>query len=379
VRQVETLAPGAVLCRESDPPGQAYVVLSGSVRVYRLDRKNPTQNEELAELGAGALVGELSAVLNQPRTATVQAVTRTQVLGIPIDQLPALAQSHSSFRRVLVLALQERAGLTVDEIGDVVSRHGMDLSEVRGFLDEGVDGQASSSALAGPPHDPALVDTRRATCPACGHTFAGLVFRSHMMRPTESESDFHQRFSTPANPYDYEVWVCPQDLYAALQGDFAELSDAHRSQVAELVGQVVTTQWAGERPDFSAEWSLELRQRALELALAIYRLREAPPARLASVAHRLAWCARERGDAASEARWLREAIRLYEESYTRAESNDPKEDLRLLYLCGELARRVDDPSAAVKWFQHVLAHPAIKEFPMWERLARQQWSLLRDR
>jgi uncharacterized protein (DUF2225 family) len=200
-----------------------------------------------------------------------------------------------------------------------------------------------------------------------------------MMRPTESESDFHQRFSTPSNPYDYEVWVCPQDLYASLQGDFAELSDAFKSEVSDVVDRLVTTQWGGQRPDFSAERNLELRDRSLELALAMYRLRGAPPARVASVLHRLAWCARERGDTEAEQRWLREAFAAYEQGYTRAELNDPKEDVRLQYLCGELARRIDDPSTAVKWFQHVLNHPAIKEFPMWERLARQQWSQLRER
>ena len=75
-----------MLCREDDPPGQAYLVISGTLRVFRRDRKNPQQSEDLAELGPGALVGELSALLNQPRTATVQAVTAAQLLPIPIDQ-----------------------------------------------------------------------------------------------------------------------------------------------------------------------------------------------------------------------------------------------------------------------------------------------------
>jgi uncharacterized protein len=141
----------------------------------------------------------------------------------------------------------------------------------------------------------------------------------------------------------------------------------------------VTTQWDGQRPDFGLERNLELRARSLELALAFYRLRDASPARVASILHRLAWCARERGDAAAEQTWLRAARAAYEDGFTRSDLNDPKEDVRLQYLCGELARRLEDNSAAVNWFQHVLNHPAIKEFPMWERLARQQWGQLRER
>jgi uncharacterized protein (DUF2225 family)/CRP-like cAMP-binding protein len=383
IRALSTLAAGATLCRENDPPGQAYLVISGTLRVFRRDRKNPQQNEDLAELGPGALVGELSAMLNQPRTATVQAITPVQLLPIPIEQLRTMAQTHPSLLRVLILALQDRAGLSPAQISGVAARQGVDLSAVEGFLDEcTADRQADDEGpafLPAPPHDAALIDTRRVSCPACGTRFTALVYRSHMMRPTESESDFHQRFSTPINPYDYEVWVCPQDLYAAFQSDFAELAERDRSRVGEVVDRLVTTEWAGQRPDFGVERNIGLRERSLELALGFYRLRGAPAARVASVLHRLAWCARERDDAEAEQRWLREAFAAYEEGYTQAELNDPKEDVRLQYLCGELARRADDHSTAVKWFQHVLSHPAIKEFPMWERLARQQWSQLRER
>ena len=375
-RRVLTLVPGAVLCREDDPPGQAYLVLSGSLRVYRRDRKNPQENEELAELGPGAIAGELSALLDQPRTATVQASTRTQVLALPMDQLRDMAQTHSSLLRVLILALKERAGLPAEKISELAQAHGVDLSEVRQFLEARED---EVEVIPAPPHDPALVDSRRATCPACGATFMALVFRAHMMRPTATETDFLQHFSTTVSPYDYEVWVCPVDLYASLQNDFLDLPGGYRDQVGAVVSRLVDTVWGGERPDFLSERNLSLRERSLELALELSRLREAPPVRLASVLHRLAWCARERGDADAEQRWLREALGAYEEGYARGTTDDPKEDLRLQYLCGELSRRLDDKPAAVKWFQGVLGHPRLKEFPMWERLARQQWSELRER
>jgi CRP/FNR family cyclic AMP-dependent transcriptional regulator len=136
VRHLKALAPGAVLCREDDPPGQAYLVVSGSLRVYRRDRKNPRQREELAELGPGSIVGELSSVLNQPRTATVQAATSAQVLAIPSDQLRDMARTHSSLLRVLILALQERAGMSPTEITALATALRVDLSDVREVLEQ---------------------------------------------------------------------------------------------------------------------------------------------------------------------------------------------------------------------------------------------------
>src|SRR5260370_5690735 len=96
IPNLTTLAAGAMLCREDDPPGQVYLVLSGTLRVYRRDRKNLLQNEDLAELGPGAIVGELSAILDQPRTASVEAITPVKLLPIPIDQLQKMARTNSS-------------------------------------------------------------------------------------------------------------------------------------------------------------------------------------------------------------------------------------------------------------------------------------------
>ena len=116
-RQLRQLAVGEVICREHEAPGPAFVVISGSLRVYRQDRQDPGAIEQLAELGPGALVGELATLLNQPRSATVEATTLATVLEIPSAQLHVLAQEHSALLRVVVLALQERAGLSPVEIG----------------------------------------------------------------------------------------------------------------------------------------------------------------------------------------------------------------------------------------------------------------------
>ncbi len=47
---VRSLAAGQVLCREGDPPGPAWVVISGSVRVYRRDLKTPNAVEQLTRV-----------------------------------------------------------------------------------------------------------------------------------------------------------------------------------------------------------------------------------------------------------------------------------------------------------------------------------------
>ena len=78
-------------------------------------------------------------------TDFLKSVTRyflkpvTRVLEIPIAQLRSLAQSHSSLQRVLILALQERAGLSGAEITALAARQGVDISVSEIFLDGGPD------------------------------------------------------------------------------------------------------------------------------------------------------------------------------------------------------------------------------------------------
>src|ERR1051326_2299244 len=81
---LRSLSEGQVLCREGDPPGPLYVICSGSVRAYRLAGNSV---EELAHLGPGDIVGEMAPILQQARSATVQALEPTEVLEVPVSQV----------------------------------------------------------------------------------------------------------------------------------------------------------------------------------------------------------------------------------------------------------------------------------------------------
>ena len=89
----QSFAPGHVLIRESDPPDRLFVILSGRVRVLEVAPDSPVELI-VGELGEGEILGELSALRNQPRSATVVAVERTHCLVIPQSEF--LRVLHSS-------------------------------------------------------------------------------------------------------------------------------------------------------------------------------------------------------------------------------------------------------------------------------------------
>lgn len=81
----EEIAAGAPLTREGQDGGTAYIIVEGKAEVVR-------EGHVLATVGPNDLVGELSLLDRQPRTATVIAVT----------DLKVLAMTHTDFAQLLI-------------------------------------------------------------------------------------------------------------------------------------------------------------------------------------------------------------------------------------------------------------------------------------
>jgi len=91
-----------MLCHKGDAPDGLYVVASGSLLVY--DLLHNGQEVTLSALGAGAFMGELSVIDQQPRTAYIRANLPSVVGLLPraeaarlFYQEPVLAQRMMEF------------------------------------------------------------------------------------------------------------------------------------------------------------------------------------------------------------------------------------------------------------------------------------------
>jgi CRP-like cAMP-binding protein len=94
---------GKVLITEGDRGREFFVIISGEVEVRRKGRK-------VATLQAGSFFGEMALLSNQPRTATVTAVTPLRLLVIEdrafVDLLDALPELWLKVARSLAERLQ---------------------------------------------------------------------------------------------------------------------------------------------------------------------------------------------------------------------------------------------------------------------------------
>ena len=98
----EQVAAGAEVFRVGEPGNSAYVVESGRVDVLAADGR------PLAQLGVGALFGEVALLDQQARTATVRALEPTTLLRIERDHVQSLLKRADPVIRHLLSLLLAR-------------------------------------------------------------------------------------------------------------------------------------------------------------------------------------------------------------------------------------------------------------------------------
>lgn len=107
---VTVIGPRGVLVQEGQKTGKLYVLRSGDLEIVR-------DGSLVASLGeAGAIVGEMSVLLDQPHTATVRSRMGAEVHTIAdpdafLDANPTIARQIAG---LLAVRLQKTTALLVD-------------------------------------------------------------------------------------------------------------------------------------------------------------------------------------------------------------------------------------------------------------------------
>jgi CRP/FNR family transcriptional regulator, cyclic AMP receptor protein len=92
---------GSTLTSEGEQGQSMYVLLQGEARVSRNGRK-------IADLGPGAVVGELALLTDQPRNATVTVTELSEIARIGRKEFAKLLDTTPSFTRKLMQSIADR-------------------------------------------------------------------------------------------------------------------------------------------------------------------------------------------------------------------------------------------------------------------------------
>jgi CRP/FNR family cyclic AMP-dependent transcriptional regulator len=105
---------GDIILRQGDAGDTMYLVMDGTVRV---ETHTAAGGEvQLAELGRGACIGEVSVIKASPRTATVSAVTEVTVVVFARHRIMRILDQHPKVRALLETLIEGRARDAVEKI-----------------------------------------------------------------------------------------------------------------------------------------------------------------------------------------------------------------------------------------------------------------------
>ena len=106
VAELQGFDPGEVIVRQGEPSDSFYIVIDGSAAVTV--KKGDGEAVEIGEIPLPSSVGEVSLLLNEPRTASVTAKSRVQALKFSNKAFDAMFQKIPQFGAALASGLAHR-------------------------------------------------------------------------------------------------------------------------------------------------------------------------------------------------------------------------------------------------------------------------------
>jgi len=204
-----------------------------------------------------------------------------------------------------------------------------------------------------------------AKCPACGEEIALWNVRESSYRIAGRDTDFRTIYQGPVDPMFYDVWVCQVCLYASRRENFLELTPSEAERIEACQDERFKIARCGE---FVGVRSREAAVKSYLLSEICYKNRRTSYETIAGLHLRVAWLFRGFKDEKRDKAYLQKALENYMLSYEKERSMKGKlgED-GLVYLIGELNRRLERDEEALKYFGIVLRNRGSR--PEFRRMA----------
>jgi len=131
----QDLGAGKELFREGDPGDGLYLVVAGEIEIIK---RGPRGDRSLARMVVGGVLGEMSLITADVRSATGRAVVDSRVLRLPVQRFRVLLDGGSTAALKIAAAIAEvlarrlaAMNTMVLELADKVDPAGSSLPELK--------------------------------------------------------------------------------------------------------------------------------------------------------------------------------------------------------------------------------------------------------
>ncbi|MDX8365924.1 DUF2225 domain-containing protein [Cytobacillus sp. IB215665] len=188
------------------------------------------------------------------------------------------------------------------------------------------------------------------TCLLCKKTYTTQKVRSRYTKISLHESDFCPQYKNEAyDPSLYYICVCPHCGFSSSN----KFEEAFPPLTIETLKKNICDNWAGKN-----YCGIRTKKDAIDsYKLAIYSalLKKEKHITIAGMYLRTAWLYRKLTNQKQEKRFMKLALQEYIQSYMTDDFNFTQmSEIRILYMIGELNRRIGNDEQAIRYFSKVL-------------------------
>ncbi len=217
-----------------------------------------------------------------------------------------------------------------------------------------------------------LLYNKKIMCPVCNREIEVTKVKTKGCKVKSRDTDMCVHYED-LNVLFYDVWVCENCGYAALQDKFEGLFTKDIAVIRDKISKNwVKRSFIGER---DADKAIE----AFKLALLTLKVRNAKASELAKVCLRIAWLYRDKNDSKRETEFLNFALNSYNEAYLKERFPlDKLDEYTCMYIIAELFRRVGKLDDSILWFSRIVSSAEARRNPKLIDMARDQYQLAKD-
>lgn len=181
------------------------------------------------------------------------------------------------------------------------------------------------------------------TCNLCSKTYTTKKVRSRFIKNLQMDSDFCTYYMDEENsPLLYYVCVCPSCGYSTTE----EFSTYFPPSTRDEIKNRISSNWSNNK--YSEKRLLKDAIETYKLGIYCATLKKEKHIVLAGLYIRLAWLLRKKSYHEQEQRFLKLAVLEYVQSYSKDEfKHTDMSELKILYLIGDLFRRIGDQKQAI--------------------------------
>jgi len=213
------------------------------------------------------------------------------------------------------------------------------------------------------------------SCPMCETSYKTRKIRTRFSNPHQIDADFCPHYKNPeTNPLYYLINVCPQCGYSFNEQFSENFSDKAKATIWDKICK----SW--KQLDFTKSRTFKQAVDSYKLAIYCAEYKEEKPEVLGGICLRLAWLYRGEKDIEQEKRFLQLALKKYDEAFLKSDSlGENMSESTLLYMIGELNRRLGNHTEAIRNFSRVINHVDKEKEKKMVRMAREQWAFMREK